>query len=202
MAISKSMQVVAQTVLLNKIRAEGWIGGISHQWIDGLSKVTRKMRNGIARYAVLRWALNQDDDHWLANPGTRHQFPCARCGSRADCHPWGFYAAPMCDPCVVSLNLTAFTLAPYSQNLFTCLVSAAWRSQAEVNTAGASEGIAEQQADPPDGALQDVPSQTVIDDIIQELDGRLPDNDLVCIACGCNEMWDIWMRSPAFPKGR
>ena len=187
LVISKSMQVVAQTVLLNKIRAEGWVGGISYQWIEGLSKVARKMCNGIARYAVLRWALNQDDDHWLANPGTRHQFPCARCGSRADCYPWGFYAAPMCDTCVVSLNLTAFTLAPYSHDLFTCLVGATGHSQVEVHCEGGPGGLAEQSTHQPGAPLQNVPSQIMIDNTIQELEGRLPDNDLVCIACGCGD---------------
>ena len=199
-AISKSMQVVAQTVLLNKIRAEGWVGGISYQWIEGLSKVARKMCNGIARYAVLRWALNQDDDHWLANPGTKHQLPCARCGSRADCYPWGFYAAPMCDTCVVNLNLTAFTLAPYSHDLFTCLVGATGQSQVEVYCEGAPGGLAEQSTRQPGAPLQNAPSQIMIDDTIQELDGRLPDNDLVCIACGCGDCtvghWVRWCIVP------
>ena len=40
-ATSKCMQSVAQAVLLNKIRTEGWIGGISYQWIEGLSKVPK-----------------------------------------------------------------------------------------------------------------------------------------------------------------
>ena len=200
LVISKSMQVVAQTVLLNKIRAEGWVGGISYQWIEGLSKVARKMCNGIARYAVLRWALNQDDDHWLANPGTRHQLPCARCGSRADCYPWGFYAAPMCDTCVVSLNLTAFTLAPYSQDLFTCLVAAAGHSQVDVHCEICPGGLAEQSTHQPGAPLQNVPSQIMVDATMQELEGRLPDNDLVCIACGCGDCtvghWVRWCIVP------
>ncbi len=97
MVISQSMQQVAHAVLLNKVSSEGWTGGIAFKWLEGLTKVPKKLCNGIARYAMLRWALNQDDDHWLANRGTRHQNPCARCGQRADCFPWGFYAAPICD---------------------------------------------------------------------------------------------------------
>ncbi len=92
-AICQSMEHVAQTVLLNKISTEGWNGGISFRWISELAGVPKTLCNGIAWYAVLRWSLNQDDDHWLANRGTRHDFPCARCGSRADCFPWGFYCA-------------------------------------------------------------------------------------------------------------
>ena len=46
---------------------------------------------------------------------------------------------------------------------------------------------------------QDAPPQTVID-ITQELDGRLPDNDLVCIACGCGDCtvghWVRWCIVP------
>ena len=199
-AIIKCMQQVAQTVLLNKISNEGWIGGISYRWIEGLSKVPKKLCNGIARYAVLRWALNQDDDHWLANRGTRHQFPCARCGSRADCFPWGFYAAPICDPCAVGLNLTAFTLAPFSQELFTCQVEAAWHQRCDLGL-----GVIEEE-NQRDGTLiagsppLDVPPQDLVDRLTQELDCRLPDNDLVCIACGCGDCtvghWVRWCIVP------
>ena len=119
--ICQNMVLVAQTVLRNKVSTEGWIGGITFRWLEGLTKVPKKMCNGIARYAVLRWALNQDDDHWLANRGTRHQNPCARCGKRADSFPWGFYAAPMCETCVGQLELTSFALTPYAQDLFLCL---------------------------------------------------------------------------------
>ena len=117
MVICQSMQEVAHTVLLNKVSSEGWIGGITFRRLEGLTKVPKKLRNGIARYAVLRCALNQDDDHWLANRGTRRQKPCARCGQRADCFPWGFYAAPLCETCAGCLELSALCARSFCASL-------------------------------------------------------------------------------------
>ena len=198
-AISRRMQAAARIVLLNKTCTEGWIGGISHRWLDGLSKVPKKWCNGIARFSVLRWALNQDDDHWLANRGTRHQFPCARCGSRADCFPWGFYAAPMCDPCVVGLDLTALTLSPFSQDLFTCQVVA----QQERANDGTNEVPTVDPSQPESLSRNDLPrglSPMELERLTQELDERLPDNNLVCIACGCGDCtvghWVRWCIIP------
>ena len=59
MVICQSMQQVAHTVLLNKVSSEGWIGGITFRWLEGLTKVPKKLCNGIARYAVLRWAQSR-----------------------------------------------------------------------------------------------------------------------------------------------
>ena len=51
--ICQNMLLVAQTVLRNKVSTEGWVGGITFRWLEGLTKVPKKMCNGIARYAVL-----------------------------------------------------------------------------------------------------------------------------------------------------
>ena len=46
----------------------------------------------------------------------------------------------------------------------------------------------------------DVPPQDLVDRLTQELDCRLPDNDLVCIACGCGDCtvghWVRWCIVP------
>ena len=197
--INSQMQAVARTVLLNKTCTEGWVGGISHQWLDGLSRLPKKWCNGIARYAVLRWALNQDDDHWLANRGKRHEFPCARCGARADGFPWGFYAAPMCDLCVHGLGLTALTLAPFSQDLFRC--------QAVVLQERAHEDASDElhcQGERLNNNRQiDSLCELTLQDqnrLVQELDQQIPDNNLVCIACGCGDCtvghWVRWCIIP------
>ena len=36
--------------------------------------------NGVGRFTLLRWAVNQDDDVWLSMRGTRHQQKCGSCG--------------------------------------------------------------------------------------------------------------------------
>ena len=198
--ICQNMVLVAQTVLRNKVSTEGWIGGITFRWLEGLTKVPKKMCNGIARYAVLRWALNQDDDHWLANRGTRHQNPCARCGKRADCFPWGFYAAPMCETCVGQLELTSFVLTPYAQDLFLCLAHPGALSPGVTGQAARVDphlNTIESLTDPQHQEHQNSPTHQ---QRCSDLENRLPDNNLVCIACGCGDCtvghWVRWCLIP------
>ena len=100
----------------------------------------------------------------------------------------------------IYISTKIFTLAPYSHDLFTCLVGATGHSQVEVHCEGGPGGLAEQSTHQPGAPLQNVPSQIMIDDTIQELEGRLPDNDLVCIACGCGDCtvghWVRWCIVP------
>ena len=179
---------------------EGWIGGITFRWLEGLTKVPKKMCNGIARYAVLRWALNQDDDHWLANRGTRHQNPCARCGKRADSFPWGFYAAPMCETCVGQLELTSFVLTPYAQDLFLCLAHPGALSPGVTGQGARVDphlNTMESLTDPQHQEHQNSPTHQ---QRCSDLENRLPDNNLVCIACGCGDCtvghWVRWCLIP------
>ena len=48
----------------HQVETEGWAGGISFSWLLRLSGLKKGWCNGICRFAVLRWALNQDDDVW------------------------------------------------------------------------------------------------------------------------------------------
>ena len=55
----------AKSRVSQKIANEGWSGGISPCWIAFVTEAPRTWCNGIARYTLLRWAVNQDDDVWL-----------------------------------------------------------------------------------------------------------------------------------------
>ena len=63
----------AKSRLAIKIDREGWKGGIDHIWVDLVASAPKRQCGGIARYTLLRWAVNQDDDVWLSMRGTRHQ---------------------------------------------------------------------------------------------------------------------------------
>ena len=63
----------AKSRLAIKIDREGWRGGIDHIWVELVAGAPKRQCGGIARYTLLRWAVNQDDDVWLSMRGTRHQ---------------------------------------------------------------------------------------------------------------------------------
>ena len=52
----------AKSRLAIKIDREGWKGGIDHTWVDLVASAPKRPCGGIARYTLLRWAVNQDDD--------------------------------------------------------------------------------------------------------------------------------------------
>ena len=79
--------------------------------------------NGIARYSLLRWALNQDDDVWLSMRGTRHQQKCGTCGLPGDTFPFGYYRPPWCEACIRVARLDAWSIEPWSSQLYSASVS-------------------------------------------------------------------------------
>ena len=85
------MVLAAKTQLRKKIVKEGWSQGISVEWVDLLADAPKKWCNGIARFTLLRWAVNQDDDVWLTLRGTRHKHLCGVCLKPGDTFPGGFY---------------------------------------------------------------------------------------------------------------
>ena len=89
--ILEGMIRAARHRVAQKVEAEGWAGGISFSWLVKLSHVKKSWCNGICRFTILRWALNQDDDVWLSLRGTRHNQPCQLCGQSTDIYPMGFW---------------------------------------------------------------------------------------------------------------
>ena len=67
--IITGMVMAAKTQLRKKIVREGWSQGISVEWVDLIADAPKKWCNGIARFTLLRWAVNQDDDVWLTLRG-------------------------------------------------------------------------------------------------------------------------------------
>ena len=99
-AIYQGMAIAAKSCLKRKIIEEGWSRGIAPEWVEITSSLKKRWCNGVARYTILRWAVNQDDDVWLARRGTRHSQLCSLCSSKGDSFPAGHEAAPMCERCI------------------------------------------------------------------------------------------------------
>ena len=100
--ILEGMVRAARHRVAQKVETEGWAGGISFSWLLRLSGLKKGWCNGICRFAVLRWALNQDDDVWLSLRGSRHKQPCQRCGQSTDIYAMGFWHFPVCESCISS----------------------------------------------------------------------------------------------------
>ena len=89
--IISRMVLEAKSRITKKIYNEGWSGGISPRWVILLVAAPRAWCNGIGRYTLFRWAVNQDDDVWLSMRGTRHQQKCGTCGLPGESFPHGYY---------------------------------------------------------------------------------------------------------------
>ena len=85
----------AKSRVTKKMYKEGWSGGISPSWVALLVEAPRAWCNGVGRYTLLRWAVNQDDDVWLSMRGTRHQQRCGTCGLAGESFPYGYYHPPL-----------------------------------------------------------------------------------------------------------
>ena len=83
-AIFQGMTTTARSRLRRKVIEEGWSNGVTVEWLELTSSLKKKWCNGVARYTLLRWAVSQDDDVWLAHRGTRHQQQCYHCSSKGD----------------------------------------------------------------------------------------------------------------------
>ena len=69
--------------------------------------------HGVARFAVLRWAVNEDDDECLRlrlAGSLQAEQPCQLCGVRTRLYPLGLNFAPACEKCCHDHNINATTL--------------------------------------------------------------------------------------------
>ena len=88
-------------------------GGVSWKWLTSLAAVPRLAVHGVARFAVLRWAVNEDDDECLRlrlAGSLRAEQPCQLCGIRTRLYPLGLSFAPACDKCCHDHDINATTL--------------------------------------------------------------------------------------------
>ena len=113
----------AKSRLAIKIDREGWKGGIDHIWVELVAGAPKRQCGGIARYTLLRWAVNQDDDVWLSMRGTRHQQKCVHCGLLNSAFPFGHQSPPMCENCIQVKQLTVWSTAPWSRPLLQAYTS-------------------------------------------------------------------------------
>ena len=57
--ILTGMVAAAKVRLRKKVIDEGWSKGVTFKWIETSTQLPKKWCNGIARYTLLRWAVNQ-----------------------------------------------------------------------------------------------------------------------------------------------
>ena len=171
------MVLAAKTQLRKKIVREGWSQGISVEWVDLIADAPKKWCNGIARFTLLRWAVNQDDDVWLTLRGTRHKHLCGVCLKPGDTFPGGFYTEAMCEHCIATYGITPIQHCPYGVQLQEALC--------------ASYGI------PPTGPERAMVSPETL---MAPFRSTFPANGTVCAACGCGDNtighWSRWCIVP------
>ena len=175
--IISGMVLAARTQLRKKITREGWSQGISAEWVDLVSDAPKKWCNGVARFTLLRWAVNQDDDIWLTLRGTRHRHLCGICLQPGDTFPGGFYSDAICEQCLAAQGITPMQHCPFGAQL--------------------QEALRLSYGTPP-SALENSPD--VSESFMAPFRAMLPANGTVCVACGCGDNtighWTRWCIVP------
>ena len=111
------MKEQARHYLHDRVATSGWPGGISSQWLDILALLSERWVGNIARFAVLRWAVNEEDDEWLqlrSQQGTTRQVPCATCGNLSCAFPLGGQTWAQCEGCIAIRGFHALNLPCHS----------------------------------------------------------------------------------------
>lgn len=80
------------------------------KWLSEARETSKRWIPGITRFALLRWAVNEDDDEWLARRGQSRQKKCALCANQGRSYPLGGFHTAICETCIATKQLTAFTV--------------------------------------------------------------------------------------------
>ena len=80
--IMRQMMLQASLYIRNKVLTAGWTGGISWTWLSNAFACNKRWIPGVARFTLLRWAVNEDDDDWLARRGISRLKDCALCANK------------------------------------------------------------------------------------------------------------------------
>ena len=203
--IIEGMVRAARHRVAQKVDTEGWAGGVSFTWLLRLSGIKKGWCNGICRFAVLRWALNQDDDVWLSLRGSRHKQPCQRCHQSTDIYPMGFWHFPICESCISSQMITPMSLHPVAQALADLYRHGTITMQdLHPDTVGLlPDQLQTSTGEPgrPNPCDEDI--RVALREHCQQC---LPLNDCVCRACGTGDNtvghWSRWCIVPLVAAGR
>ena len=108
--ILRHMMQVASGYIHNKVLASGWTGGISWSWLSQAITASKRWIPSMARFTLLRWAVNEDDDDWLARRGISRSRGCAFCANTGRSYPFGGCQVAICENCISLKQITAFTV--------------------------------------------------------------------------------------------
>ena len=113
LTLYQAIQEHALQYLESRVSLQLLPGGVSWKWLTSLATVPKLAVNGVARFAVLRWAVNEDDDECLRlrlAGSLQAEQPCQLCGIRTRLYPLGLNFAPACEKCCHDHNINATTL--------------------------------------------------------------------------------------------
>ena len=95
--ILEHMMQLASQYIRNKVLISGWTGGIDWKWPSEAREANKRWIPGVTRFALLRWAVNEDDDEWLARRGQSRRKQCTRCTNQARAYPFGGHHVAICE---------------------------------------------------------------------------------------------------------
>ena len=113
LSLYQAIQEHALTYLRSRVNLQLLPGGVSWAWLTTLASLPKSAANGVARYAVLRWAVNEDDDECLKlrTQGDLHaEQPCQWCSVPTRLYPLGLNCSPACEQCRFDHCINATTL--------------------------------------------------------------------------------------------
>ena len=108
--ILRHMMQVASSYIRNKVLASGWTGGISWSWLFQAFAASKRWIPSMARFTLLRWGVNEDDDDWLARRGTSRSKGCVFCANTGRTYLLGGCQVAICENCISLKQITAFTI--------------------------------------------------------------------------------------------
>ena len=113
LSLHQTIQEHALSYLRSRVNLQLLPGGVSWTWLSTLASLPKLAANGVARYAVPRWAVNEDDDECLRlrTQGDLHaEQPCQWCAVPTRLYPLGLNSSPACEQCCFDHGINATTL--------------------------------------------------------------------------------------------
>ena len=112
-SLYQAIQEHALMYLRSRVNLQLLPGGVSWAWLSALAALPKLTVHGVARYAVLRWAVNEDDDECLrlrTQGNLQAEQPCQLCGVLTRLYPLGLNFSPACEQCCHDHDINATTL--------------------------------------------------------------------------------------------